>query len=49
MELLGDMGHVEPRFSLFGDSISVGVGQVHGLRRTYRRLRNRFGCTRWNC
>ena len=32
MELLGDVGHVEPRFSLFGDSVSVGARQVHGLR-----------------
>ena len=23
MELLGDMGHVEPHFFLFGDSVSV--------------------------
>ena len=25
MELLGDMGHVEPHFFLFGDSVSVGA------------------------
>ena len=25
MELLGDMGHVEPRFDPFGDSVSVGA------------------------
>ena len=25
MELLGDVGHVEPRFDLFGDSVSVGA------------------------
>ena len=25
MELLGDVGHVEPHFFLFGDSVSVGV------------------------
>ena len=25
MELLGDMGHVESRFGLFGDSVSVGA------------------------
>ena len=24
MELLGDVGHVEPRFDPFGDSVSVG-------------------------
>jgi hypothetical protein len=25
MELLGDVGHVAPRFSSFGDSVSVGA------------------------
>ena len=25
MELLGDVGHVESRFILFGDSVSVGA------------------------
>jgi hypothetical protein len=25
MELLGDMGHVETHFDLFGDSVSVGA------------------------
>jgi hypothetical protein len=25
MELLGDVGHVESHFSLFGDSVSVGA------------------------
>jgi hypothetical protein len=25
MEVLGDLGHVESRFGLFGDSVSVGV------------------------
>jgi hypothetical protein len=34
MELLGDVGHVEPRFGLFGDSITVGARKVHGLRQT---------------
>jgi hypothetical protein len=24
MKLLGDMGHVEPHFSPFGDSVTVG-------------------------
>jgi hypothetical protein len=32
MELLGDMGHVESRFFLFGDSVSVSARWVHGLR-----------------
>jgi hypothetical protein len=40
MELLGDVGHVESHFGPFGDSVSVGARYVHGLRRTYHRLRN---------
>jgi len=47
MVLLGDVGHVESCFSLFGDSVSVGARWVHGLRQTYDRLRNRFGRTQW--
>jgi hypothetical protein len=31
MEVLGDVGLVESRFGLFGDSVSVGARQVHGL------------------
>ena len=31
MELLGDVVHVESRFVLFGDSVSIGARQVHGL------------------
>jgi hypothetical protein len=31
MELLGDVGHVESRFGLLGDSVSVSTTQVHGL------------------
>ena len=48
MELLGDEGHLESRFSPFGDFVSVGARYVHDLRRTYHRLKNHFGCTRWN-
>jgi hypothetical protein len=32
MELLGDVGHVESCFGLFGDGVSVGTRYVHGLR-----------------
>ena len=32
MEILGDVGHVEPRFGPFGDSVSVGARQVHDFR-----------------
>jgi hypothetical protein len=47
MGLLGDVGHVESRFGLFGESVSVGARLVHGLHETYHRLRNYFGCTGW--
>jgi hypothetical protein len=36
-----DEAHVEARFSPFGDS--ANLDEVHGLHRTYHRLRNRFG------
>ena len=42
MEVLGDVGHVGSHFFLFGDSVSVGARQVHGLRQTYHRRRNHF-------
>jgi hypothetical protein len=45
MELPGDVGHVESCFSLIGDGVSIGAREVHGLRGTYHRLRNCFGCT----
>ena len=47
MELLVDTGHVESCFGPFGDGVSVGARQVHGLRQTYHRLRNRYGHNRW--
>jgi hypothetical protein len=47
MELLGDVGHVESRFGLFGDNVSVGPRLVHGLHQTYHRLINPFGRTQW--
>ena len=47
MELLGDVGHVEPCFGPFGDDVSVGARQVHGLNQMYHMVRNRFGCSRW--
>jgi hypothetical protein len=34
MELLGDVGHVESHFSLFGDSVRLGARWVHGLCQT---------------
>jgi hypothetical protein len=46
MELLGDEAQLGARFGPFGDS--ANLDEVHGLRRTYHRLRNRLGHTRWN-
>jgi hypothetical protein len=46
MELLGDEAQLEAHFGPFGDS--ANLDEVHGLRRTYHRLRNHLGCTRWN-
>jgi hypothetical protein len=48
MELLGDLGHPKSSFGPFGDSGNPNARLVHGLRRTYHRLRNHFGRTRWN-
>ena len=45
---LGDEAQVEARFCPFGDSANVVVRLVHSWRRTYNRLENRFGLTRWN-
>jgi hypothetical protein len=42
-----DVGHVEPHFNPFRDSVSFGVGQVHSWRQTYHRLRNHFGQNEW--
>jgi hypothetical protein len=48
MLLLGDEAHLEARFGPFGDSANLGARQVHDLRRTYHRLRNSVGRSRWN-
>jgi hypothetical protein len=48
MGLLGDEAQVQARFRPFGDSATLDARLVHGLRRTYRRLRNSIGGTRWN-
>jgi hypothetical protein len=47
MKLIGDVGHVESCFGLFGDSDSVGARSVHSLCLAYHRLINRFGHTSW--
>jgi hypothetical protein len=44
----GDDAQVEARFGTFGDSANLDTRYVHGLRRTYHRLRNQFGHFRWN-
>ena len=43
----GDEVQVEARFGPFGDSVNLDARFVHRLRRTYCRLENRFGWTRW--
>ena len=43
MELQGDESQLKARFGLFGDSANRDVRSVHGLHRTYHRLRNCFG------
>ena len=48
MELLVDVGHVNSHFGLFGDIVGVDAIYLQALRRTYHRLGNRFGRTRWN-
>jgi hypothetical protein len=48
MVLLNDEAQVEARFHPFGDSANLDARWMDGLLRTYRRLRNCFGRTRWN-
>jgi hypothetical protein len=48
MGLLGDEAHVEAWFGPFGDSATLDARLVLGLHRTYRRLGNSIGGTRWN-
>ena len=42
MVLLGDEAQLEAHFNPFGDSANLEARSVHGLRRTYHRLRNRL-------
>ena len=48
MVLLGDVAQLEAHFSPCGDSANLDARLVRGLCRTYRRLGDRFGRTRWN-
>jgi hypothetical protein len=47
MVLLGDEAQVDARFVLFRDSANLDAELVHDLRRTYHKLRNRFGRAQW--
>jgi hypothetical protein len=42
MVLQGDVVQLEACFGLFRDSANLDVKSLHGLRRTYHRLRNHF-------
>jgi hypothetical protein len=46
MGLLDGVAQVEGQFGLFGDCATLDARLVHGLRRTYRRLKNSIGRTR---
>ena len=45
IELLDDMCHMESRFNLFVDIVSLGGRLVHRLRIMYHMLRNHYGST----
>jgi hypothetical protein len=45
MVLQGDEAQIEARFGSFGDSANLDSRYVNGLRQTYCKLRNLFGCT----
>jgi hypothetical protein len=45
---LGDEAQVEAHFGPLLDSANLDTRLVHGLRRMYHRLKNRFGCTGLN-
>ena len=47
MVLLGDEAQLKARFGRFGDIGNIDARWVHGLRRTFHRLINHFGHTRW--
>jgi hypothetical protein len=47
MVLLGDKAQVDARVGPFGDSANLDIRWLYGLRRTYHKLGNRFGRTRW--
>jgi hypothetical protein len=48
MVLLSYEAQLEAHFNLFGDSANFDAIKVHSLQQKYHRLKNHFGCTRWN-
>ena len=44
----GDEAQLKDHFGPFGDSGNIDARWVHCLRRTFHRLRNQFGRSRWN-
>ena len=48
MVLLGDEAQVEAHFSPCGESANLDARLVRGWRRTYHKLEDYFGRTRWN-
>ena len=46
MVLLGAEAQLDAHFGPFGDSANLDARLAHGLRRTYHKLKNRFGPTR---
>jgi hypothetical protein len=49
MVLIGDVGQVEARFSLFRDSVNLSERRVDGLCRMYHGHGNHYGHTQWYC
>ena len=47
MVLIANIGQEEAHFDLFGDSVNLIARYMYGLRQTYHRLRNHFGCIQW--
>ena len=47
MVLLGDEAQLEACFGPFEGSANLDARSVHDLRRTYHKLENHFGPTRW--
>jgi hypothetical protein len=48
MGLLGNEAQLEARFGPFRGSATLDARLMYNLRRTYRKLKNSIGGTRWN-